>query len=108
MLVANEIPIGPIPLRFNIVLNGREYVMRTQYRDAEEAGWLLDIDNAATGEPLVHGIPLVVGEDLLEQYAYLDFGFGLYVATDKPLDEPPAFDDLGIKTHLLVAVDDGT
>ena len=45
---------------------------------------------------LVSGIPLVTGVNLLEQYAHLGFGGGLYVQTTSNPDEVPTFTNLGV------------
>ena len=87
-----EIPLPSIPSRFTIVLNGRDLVMQTQYRDTLEGSWLLDIKDNRTGEDLVCGIPLIPDVDLLEQYGTVITG-QLILTT--PTGDPPGFYDIG-------------
>lgn len=94
------IPLDPEPQSFGIALGGREY--RLTLRWFEPCGWLLDVATARE-EPLLSGIPLVAGCDLLEQYAYLEFGGRLYVSSDLP----PTLDNLGTDAELVFEVDDG-
>ena len=97
-----EIPLTPEPQAFGIALAGSE--LRLVLRWAESptlglpGGWLLDIlDQPDDVTPLVCGIPLVAGCDLLAPYAYLVIGGGLYVSGDMP----PTFDSLGDGVLLL-------
>lgn len=94
-----EIPLSPEHQRFAITLAGVEYQLRVTYRDAVEAGWILDI-NDSSGSPLVCGIPLITGADLLGQLQYLGIGGQLWVATDGDPDAVPTFDNLGTLSHL--------
>ncbi|HHP2032792.1 TPA: phage baseplate plug family protein, partial [Klebsiella pneumoniae] len=48
----------------------------------------------------------ITGADLLEQYAYLNLGFSLYVLCDDPASENPTQSDLGIKSHLYAKIED--
>jgi len=98
-----EIPLSPTPQAFTIMLAGIEYRMRVVYADAPEGGWLLDI-NAQDGNPIVSGIPLVTGADLLEQYEYLGLGGGLWVATDGAPEAAPTFGNLGNASRLFFEV----
>ena len=75
------IPLTPEPQRFRIVLAGRELLLAV---------------------PLVSGIPLVAGCDLLEPYAYLGLGGALLLSGD----EPPSPDTLGRGVDLLFEVAD--
>lgn len=97
-----EIPLTSEPQSFGISLSGRE--LRLAFRWAESAcpdapgGWLLDIYDAPDDlAPLVLGIPLVAGCDLLRPYAYLGLGGGLYLSGDMP----PTLDNLGSDVFLL-------
>ena len=98
------IPLTPSPQRFGITLGGTDYRLTTRYRNAPEGGWTLDIaDN--NDVPVVVGIPLVTGANLLEQYPHLGFRGRLYVQT---LDEPdavPTFDNLGRDSLLFWVTD---
>lgn len=98
MADAYEIPLSAQPQQFSIALAGVTYRITVQWRDPSP-GWCIDIADAA-GNPLVTGIPLVTGANLLEQYAYLGVGGGLYVQTDNDPDALPTFGNLGASSHL--------
>lgn len=98
-----EIPLSPNPQRFGITLAGVAYRMTVRYRDADMGGWILDISDT-NENPIIAGIPLVTGADLLAQYATLGFGGVLFVTTDGDLDAVPTFNDLGVLNHLWFAV----
>ncbi|MGA4275570.1 phage baseplate plug family protein [Ralstonia nicotianae] len=97
-----EIPLTPVPQTFDVTLVGVGYQFTLQWRDTTNGGWILDIADS-TGNPLVCGIPLVTGVDLLAQYAYLGFGCELWVQTDAA-DAPPTYTNLGTESHLYCVV----
>lgn len=96
-----EIPLSAANQRFSITLGETEYLLTVTWRAASEAGWTLDIASYA-GTPIVMGIPLVTGADLLEQYCHLAIGGGgaLYVATSGDADAVPTFSTLGSTCRL--------
>ncbi|MCC8364911.1 hypothetical protein J8V57_01225 [Xenorhabdus sp. PB61.4] len=69
-----EIPLQAENQQFDIQLGGINYRMRLQHRDC--AGWILDIMHP-NSEPIVSGLPLVFGVDILEQHRYLGFNGSL-------------------------------
>jgi hypothetical protein len=79
-----EIPLQAENQQFDIQLGGVNYKMRLQHRDC--AGWILDIMHP-NSEPIVSGIPLVSGVDLLAQYSYLDFDGALIFVCADPQNE---------------------
>lgn len=97
-----EIPINPVDQLFNVTLGEFLYHLRIMWNDQPEGGWIIDI-NDKDDNPLVHGIPLVAGADLLGQYAYLGIGGGgfLYVYTDGQPYLQPTKENLGKNSHLL-------
>lgn len=95
-----EIPLSPRPQRMTIPLGGVTYQLRFGYADEPEGGWFMDIADAG-GNPLVLGVPLVTGTDLLQQYRYLGIPGRLWVTTDADPDAVPTFDNLGVTSHLL-------
>lgn len=99
MTTTYEIPLSAEPQSFTISLAGIEYKLRVVYADVAEGGWVVDIADVS-GNPIVAGIPLVTGHDLLEQYAYLGLGGQLVVATDGDPDAVPTFANLGTTSHL--------
>ncbi|WP_431207513.1 phage baseplate plug family protein [Burkholderia cepacia] len=99
-----EIPLTPDPQTFTVTLSGVIYRLTVQYRAAGGTGWILDVADA-NGNPMVNGIPLVTGTDLLGQYAYLGFGGRLWVQGAASPDDVPTFDDLGVGSHLFWVTD---
>lgn len=93
-----EIPLSPQPQTFQIALVGTTYGFLVQWNVAN-ASWVIDISDAS-GNPIVSGIPMVTGCDLLDQFGYLSFGFALVAQTDNAPDTVPAFDNLGTTAHL--------
>ena len=71
-----------------------------RYCNINEGGWVLDILDAANN-PLVTGIPLVTGTDLLAQFQYLNFKGKLVVQTLTSPDDVPTFDNLGDTAKLF-------
>lgn len=94
-----EIPLSPTPQSFSITLGGVEYRLTVKYQNTLLGGWYIDIADAS-GSPLVNGIPLVTGCDLLGQYKYLGFNGEIRVQTSNAPDEPPTWDNLGVQSHL--------
>lgn len=94
-----EIPLTPQPQTFTIALSGVDYRLTVQWRNAEQGGWVLDIADTSNN-PIIEGIPLVTGVDLLEQYAYLGLGGVLWCQTTADPDAVPTFDNLGSGSHL--------
>lgn len=93
-----EIPLSPNPQTFTISLSGVDYRLTVQWRNAEGAGWILDIADTSAN-PIIQGIPLVTGVNLLEQFEYLISGV-LWVQTTADPDAVPTFDNLGVGSHL--------
>ncbi|AIR06340.1 bacteriophage protein [Cedecea neteri] len=92
-----EIPLSADNQIFTIQLGGQTLRMRLLYRDA--AGWILDILDA-DNRPIVNGIPLVTGGDLLAPYAWLGFSGGLWVGCDDEAQDYPSKTNLGNGSHL--------
>lgn len=98
MTTAYEIPLSAEPQTFNIPIGGTTYGFNVQWNIAN-ASWVIDISDAS-GNPIVSGIPMVTGVDLLEQFGYLGFQFQLVAQTDNSPDTVPTFDNLGTTGHL--------
>jgi hypothetical protein len=93
-----EIPLSPRPQKFSIKLAGVSYKIRV-YWNRLGACWVLDLADRH-GTPLLLGIPLVTGIDLLAQHRHLGIAGSLLVQTDYAPDEVPAFDNLGTHGRL--------
>ena len=81
--------------------NGVTYQLRLIYQFNSDDCWLLDISDNS-GNPIVQGIPLIPGVDLLAQYAYLGFGCKLFCATDGAAPVSPKWWNLGSAGHLYI------
>lgn len=92
------------PQTFSVQLKGITYQLTLLYRnDSVSPGWFMDIADLA-GDPILQGVPLVTGADLLGQYFYLDFGGGLFVQSNSDPDSPPSFESLGADGQLYWVV----
>lgn len=91
-----EIPLTSGAQSFSVPLAGVTYSMRLRCCGVEAPSWVLDVSTEA-GDPLVSGLPLVTGCDLLAQHGHLGIGGGLYVVSDI---DPPTYASLGVATKL--------
>ena len=99
-----KIPLTPTPQTFNINLADREYRLTVRWNAAIGGeSWWLDIATPDRGEPILSGIPIVTGVDLLGQYEYMNFG-GALVCYSGSSDAIPTFDNLGTENELLFVV----
>lgn len=99
-----KIPLTPAPQIFTVQLSGVDYRVRLTYQNVTDGGWcmdILDIDE----NPIVNGIPLVTGVNLLEQYEYLGFVGRMWVQTASDPDAVPTFLNLGIDANLWWVTD---
>lgn len=96
-----EIPLSPNAQRFDVVLLNVDYNMVVTW-NAIAACWVLDIYDS-NNVPLVRGLPLITGADLLAQFRYLGFGGGLIVTVDAGIGVP-TFGGLGVTGHLYFIV----
>lgn len=94
-----EIPLRSTPTQFSVKLSGVLYVLVMTWKAAVNGGWFMDILDV-NDNPIVRGIPLVTGADLLAQYGYLKFGGQLFIQSDSDPDAVPSFTNLGITSHL--------
>ncbi|AIR07174.1 bacteriophage protein [Cedecea neteri] len=94
----NEIPLAPDNQLFRIQLGGTTYTLRIIWRDA--AGWIMDVQDSG-GAPLLSGVPLVTGLNLLEQYPQLGINGALAVITDNGAPVEPTKTNLGTYSHLI-------
>lgn len=98
-MIYYEIPLSPNAQTFRITLAGVQYSMTLLYRTHGLGGWFLDIYTAG-GDPLLLGVPLVTGVDLLAPYPYLNFGGPLLVTTDGDISAVPTYYNLGVTSHV--------
>jgi hypothetical protein len=101
---AFEIPLQSGPQILSITLSGVAYQLTVWWNNQCQS-WMVDIADT-NGNPILTGIPLVTGADLLEQFAYLDFGGQLVCQTQNDPDAVPTFANLGTTGNLYWIVDD--
>jgi hypothetical protein len=102
-----NIPLTNIPQKFTIELGGKEYILTCRWNDAIEGGWFIDIDDSITNTPILHNLPLVTGNNLLEQYEYLGIKGALVVLTNGDNTAVPTLENLGVESFLyFVTTDD--
>jgi hypothetical protein len=99
-----EVPLSPVPQKITIRLNNNNYKLTVVWNFASEC-WVLNIDTSLD-VPVIHGIPLVLGTNLLGQFEYLGIGGILRVQMDNADGLPPSFSNLGIDGHLYFEVED--
>lgn len=113
----SEIPLIPSSQSFGVLLNNVPKQIVADWRDVASGalgdvsgtvsgGWMLDIADQS-GSPIVQGLPMVTGSDLLDQLKYLGIGAKLVVQTSHDVDEVPTFDNLGVTSHLYAALAHG-
>ena len=61
--------------------------------------WVIDIADS-NGNPILSGIPLVTGVNLLGQFGYLNFGGQLVAQTENDPSAVPTFTNLGTQGNL--------
>lgn len=98
MSTTYEIPLSAQQQTFRVQLAGITYRLSVRWNGMQGI-WFIDIDTDA-GAPIVHGIPMITGADLLGQYQHLGLGGGLYVLTDGDPDALPTYDGLGTASKL--------
>lgn len=99
---AYQIPLQAQPQVLQVTLAGVQYQLTVRWNDANQA-WTLDIADV-NGNPIISGIPLVTGSDLLSPYAYLGIGGQLIVQTTNDTDAVPTLSNLGTSGNLYFVV----
>lgn len=92
------IPLIAKPQKLSLVLNGLTYNLTVRWCTPAQA-WIMDIADVSD-KPMITGMPLVTGADLLAQFAYKDIGGKLIVQTSNSPDTPPTFTNLGGDSQL--------
>jgi hypothetical protein len=90
---AFPLPVSATAQSFFVQLVNISYKITLKW-NAVAACWVMDIADADE-VPLVQGIPIVTGTDLLAPYAYLGFGGGIVALTEGNPDAVPTFENLG-------------
>lgn len=98
MSTAYEIPLSATPQRLSISLGGVQYRLTVRWI-VPMACWVLDISDVE-GNPILSGLPIITGADMLAQYEYLNFGGQLIAQSDFDINAVPNFTNLGTTGHL--------
>ena len=99
---AYVIPLLPQNQELDISLAGVSYHLVVRWNKFSNA-WVLDIQDSQQN-PIVSGIPLVTGCDILEQYAYLGFGGSMVVQSTNDADIVPSYSTLGSTGNLFFVI----
>lgn len=99
---AFQIPLQPNPQILQVILAGVPYQLTVKWNDANQA-WTLDIADV-NRNPIISGIPIVTGRDLLAPYGYLNFGGQLIAQTTNDTDAVPTLANLGSTGNLYFVV----
>ena len=100
---AYEIPFRAQPQTFTIALAGVTYRLTTAWNIFSQC-WTIDIATP-DGTPIVSGIPIITGVDLLAQYAYLGIAGKLFVQSSGQVTKIPGFTDLGSDGQVFFVTD---
>lgn len=93
------IPLIAQNQEFDISLNGVSYHLIVKWNTFSNS-WILYIESDQR-EPILSGIPLVTGCDLLEEFAYLGIGGAMVVQSSNDPDEVPDYSSLGSTGNLF-------
>lgn len=99
---AYEVPFEPNPQSFAITMGGVPYKLSTIW-NTSSLSWTLDIADA-NGTPIVRGIPIVTGCDLLGQFGYLGFKGKLFVQNMAAPSVDAAYSELGSNVQVFFVV----
>ena len=94
-----QIPLVNVPQTFNIDLAGVTYTLTCKWNPSPDAGWILDIADSAQ-IPIVAGLPLITGCNVLAGLEYLGINGEMWVYTDGDSMAVPTLDNLGIDSNL--------
>lgn len=96
---AYEVPLSAQPQFFNIKLGSTTYRVNLYWSNAT-GSWNIDLYDQTGTTPIITGIPLVTGTDLLAPYGYMNFGGQLVVQTDGDINAIPTYSNIGTSSHL--------
>lgn len=100
-MAAFQFPLVNSQQTLQITLGSKLYSLRVYWNSNQfDNCWVLDIGDSS-GNPIVTGIPLVTGTDLLAQYGYLNFGGQLIAQTSSDTDAVPTYVNLGADGNLF-------
>lgn len=100
MATVQEFPLRPEAQEMSITLGTTEYQVRFGWADTVDGGWFIDI-SALDGTPLLRGLPLTAGENVLQQFDYLGIPGEIRVMTDNDQLVEPTYANLGSNGKVL-------
>lgn len=86
-----------------ISLLGVTYALTLRWNALANSGnglWYLDLNDTINNEPILNGIPMVAGIDLLKQFKYLGIRGHLITYNTTNPAYPPGYSDLGVTSFL--------
>lgn len=95
-----EFPLRPEAQEMTIQLGETSYVVRFGWGNSPDGGWFIDI-TALDGTPLLLGLPLTAGENVLQQFDYLGIPGEIRVQTDGDDLVEPTYANLGSNGKVL-------
>lgn len=101
-MTSYELPLTPNAQQFFIVLGLIQYSVTVRWC-APSSCWNMDLAQA-DGTPILYGVPLVTGTDLLGQYRHLGIVGEMRVQSDGDLNRTPQYHELGVDGHLYFIV----
>jgi hypothetical protein len=100
MATVEEFPLRAEAQQIQITLGGIEYTVRFGWGDTADGGWFIDMTDI-DGVPLLRGLPLTAGEDVLQQVAYLGIPGEIRVQTHGDDLVEPTYANLGANGKVL-------
>ena len=100
-MVTQDFPLLPASAQeMQITLGSREYTVRFYFIDTSEGGWMMDLYDLEQ-LPLARGLPLVAGENVLQQHAYLGVEGEIRVQVDEDVLAEPSFSNFGTTGRVV-------
>lgn len=94
-----SVPLRSGTQQFVVSLGTISVMMRLIWRSASGGGWFIDIYESDGLTPILCGLPVRCGQNMLSQYQYL--GLGRMVALiDGQAERDPSYDDMGSNLQL--------
>ena len=100
MSTTYEFPLRPEAQQIRIQLGTVEYIVRFGWGDTADGGWFIDISDAEA-VPLLRGLALTAGENVLQQFDYLGIAGEIRVQTDGDDLVEPTYANLGSNGKVL-------
>lgn len=97
-----QVPLQPEAQQFTVSLAGVTYTLKLKW-NTQNGTWVMDIMDS-NQNPIISGVPLITGADLLEQFAYLGIGGSLIVQSTNDPNLVPDFQTLGATGNLFFVV----